>query len=474
MLRLTSRCCRAFSSSTLSCDVTRGDVLTRVVVQGCGWKQKATMSNSSGDDGGGLTVDISEAVKQVPENVWVKSVALVQKYKPINLGQGFPDFPEVVPRTLKEALIKTQQPDADVNFNQYCRGQGHPELASALADIYGPLFERTLDPLKEIIMTVGGYEALHCTINAVTNPGDEVILIEPFFDSYSETVRICGGVARFIPLKMREGGTTSGDFVFDRDQLTAMFNDKTKAIIVNTPHNPTGKVFNLEEIQFIADLCKKHNVLYISDEVYEWLVYHGNQHIRAATLPGMWDRTVTICSAGKAFNATGWKTGWAIGPEKYITACMKIHQGIIYTIPTPLQVALAEAFRKEKELLGSKESYWYWLIEDMTRKRNRLFTILKEAGLNPIMPQGGYFMVADITPLSDKVARDSEILDAAVQEWMIAEKGIASIPVSAFFSKGHKKDNCKFIRFCFIKGDKTLDAAEEKLKLLQSHKHTNL
>jgi len=415
------------------------------------------------------TVDISDAVKEVPENVWVKSVALVQKYKPINLGQGFPDFPEVVPQHLRQALINTQLPGADNNFNQYCRGQGHPEFVSALSELYGPLFGRTIDPMKEIMVTVGGYEALHLTINAVTNPGDEVILIEPFFDSYSETVRTCGGVARFIPLKFREGGTTSADFVLDRDELTSMFNEKTKAIVVNTPHNPTGKVFDREEMEFIADLCKKHNVLYISDEVYEWLVYDGSQHIRAATLPDMWERTVTICSAGKTFNATGWKTGWAIGPEKYITACMKIHQGIIYTIPTPLQVALASGFRHEKPLLGSKDSYWYWLVKTMTEKRDRIYKMLSDAQLNPIMPQGGYFMVADINPLRERVqdVGSSDILDAAVSEWMVKEKGIASIPVSAFFSKGHKSEHDNFIRFCFIKGDATLDAAEEKFKLLK-------
>jgi len=415
------------------------------------------------------TVDVSDAVKLVPENVWVKSVALVQKYKPVNLGQGFPDFPEVVPSHLREALARTQADGADVNYNQYCRGQGHPELVAALAEMYGPLFGRTLDPLKEIMVTVGGYEALHLTINSVTNPGDEVILIEPYFDSYSETVRTCGGVARFIPLKLREGGKNSADFVLDRDELSSMFNEKTKAIIVNTPHNPTGKVFDREEIEFIANLCKQHNALYISDEVYEWLVYDGSEHIRAATLPDMWERTVTICSAGKTFNATGWKTGWAIGPEKYITACMKVHMGLIYTIPTPLQVALASAFRHEKSILGTESSYWHWLTKTMTEKRDRIFKMLQEAQLDPIMPQGGYFMVADISRLGAVagIDRSKVVLDDALSEWMVKEKGIASIPVSAFFSKAHKADHDNFIRFCFIKGDKTFDAAEEKFKELK-------
>lgn len=413
-------------------------------------------------------VDISERAKEIPESLWVKTVGMVLKYNPINLGQGYPDFPEVVPRSLHDALIKTQSATADVGLNQYTRGQGHPSLCTAISDVYGPLFGREIDPMKEIIMTVGGYEALHCVIYAVTNPGDEVIMIEPFFDSYSETVRTCGGVAKFIPLKLREGGTKSSDFYLDRDELIKMFSDKTKAIIVNTPHNPTGKVFTHEEIEFIADLCKKHNSLYISDEVYEWLVYDDNKHIRAATLPDMWDRTVTICSAGKTFNATGWKTGWAIGPERYITASMKIHQGIIYTIPTPLQVALAETFQIEKNLIGTEKSYWHWLKNVMTEKRSRAFKMLSDAGLNPIIPDGGYFIVCDISNLRDRIPDHynglDSLLDTKMQQWLIEEKGVASIPVSAFFSNDHKSEHDTFLRFCFIKSDETLDKAEEVFK----------
>jgi len=414
------------------------------------------------------TVEISDKAKSIPENVWVKTVRLVGEYKPVNLGQGYPDFAEVVPQLLKDALIRTQMPGADVNHNQYCRGQGHPSLVKAIADIYSPLYGRTINPMTEVITTVGGYEALHCVINGVLNPGDEMILIEPFFDCYSEIVRLCGGVAKFIPLKLKAGGSTSADFVFDRDELAGMFNEKTKAILVNTPHNPTGKVFDREEIEFIANLCKKHNCLYISDEVYEWLVYDGHEHVRAATLPDMWERTVTVCSAGKTFNVTGWKTGWAIGPEKYISATMAMHSGSIYTIPTPLQVALAEMFEKEKLVIGTEESYWYWLNNIMSEKRQRIHAMLTKAGFKAILPQGGYFICVDLNSLEHKPTgmKTSGLLDANMSEWMIKEKGLASIPVSAFFSNNSKPHHDNLLRFCFIKGEDTLDLAEEKFNAL--------
>jgi len=423
------------------------------------------MSSSSSNQ----PLPISDIVKGVPANVWVRATDLVRQYQPVNLGQGFPDFPEVVSDRLKAALIRTQSPDAPVTMNQYTRGQGNVELVKELAALYGPLYNREIDAMKEILVTVGGYEALHCAIHSVVNPGDEVILLEPYFDSYGETIRGCGATARCIPLKFKEGGTSSGDFVFDRDELKNAFNEKTKAIVINTPHNPTGKVFTRDEIEFVADLCKKHNVLYISDEVYEWLVYDDHEHVRPVTLPDMWERTLTVCSAGKTFNVTGWKTGWAIGPEYLISACMGVHQGIIYTCPTPLQVALADAFRQERQLLGTEHSYWHWLRENLTAKRNRMYKMISDAGLKPIMPEGGYFMMADVRELGiDPVGeREDMQLDQRITEWMIKEKGVAAIPVSSFFSPDHQKKYDQYIRFCFIKGDDTLDKAEEKLKHLK-------
>jgi len=415
----------------------------------------------------GEPVQISDQSRDAGENVWVRAVNLVNQYKPVNMGQGMPDFTEVVPQSLKAALIKTQSPDAPVTNNQYTRGQGNVQLVNELADIYSPLFKRTLDPMKEILVTVGGYESLHCCVNAVVNPGDEVVIIEPNFDSYGVTVKNRGAIAKFVTLKLKPGGTSSADITFDRDEMRKAFTSKTKAIIVNTPHNPTGKVFTKEEIEFIADLCKEYNCLYLSDEVYEWLAF-DKEHIRAATLPGMWERTLTCCSAGKTFNVTGWKTGWTIGPEYLVTAAMKIHQTIIYTVPTPLQIALAETFKIEKQLVGTEHSYWQWLQSDLIAKRKRVWEAITNAGLKPITPEGGYFMMVDIKDFQPDLPAETSHLthDFRVSEWLIKEKGLATIPLSAFYSEGSKKANGHYLRFCFIKGDKTLDAFEEKLKLL--------
>jgi len=361
---------------------------TRVVSQ----KFCATMSSDAHAD-----IDLSDHIKSIPENHWVRAVKLVQQYNPVNLGQGFPDFQ--VPEVLSKALIDTQSGN-NVPTNQYTRGQGNPRLVKALSALYSPLYNRTLDPMKNFLVTVGGYESLFCILGSIINPGDEVVIIEPFFDCYKPFVIQNGGIPKYVPLKLTPGATTSEGFYFDREEMENAFSDKTKAVIVNTPHNPTGKVFSLEEITFIADLCKKHNSLYISDEVYEWLVFQGKEHIRAASLPGMWERTVTVCSAGKTFNVTGWKIGWTIGPEYFIEAALKVHVDSIYTCATPLQEALAVMFEKEKDLIGTDDSYWKWLHDILIKKRDRMYEISKEAGFQPIMPEGGYFMVADLTKLA--------------------------------------------------------------------------
>lgn len=411
-------------------------------------------------------IPLSKAALSIPENVWVRSVQLVQQYKPVNLGQGFPDLPEVVPKRLKSCLIATQSDDAPVYYNQYSRGQGQVDLVRELALLYGLLYGRQIDPMKEIIISVGGYESLHCAINAVVNPGDEVILIEPYFDSYGETIRAIGATARCVPLRLKSGGTTSKDFILDKNELKAAFNDKTKCIVVNTPHNPTGKIFTREEIEFIADLCKEYNCLYLSDEVYEWLVYDDNEHFRAASLPGMWERTITVGSAGKTFNATGFKTGWAIGPEYLITACMGIHQGIVYTCPTPIQIALAKTIEQERVLMNTEHSYWRSLKTLMTTKRQQMYDMVTKAGFRAIIPDGGYFMILDLSDVDFQPPTNNKDLnyDQAFSEWLIKEKGIATIPVTSFFSPGHKKDFQRFLRLCFIKSEKTLKLAEEKLK----------
>lgn len=413
-------------------------------------------------------IDVSKKVKNTPESIWVKTVEMVLKYKPTNLGQGFPTFP--VPAVLGKALQDTQlQEGNNAAMNQYTRGQGHPRLVQALAQIYSPLYDRDLDPMKNFIVTAGAYEGLYNIINAIVDEGDEVVVIEPFFDCYAPMIRLAGGKVRFVTLKMQEGGTSSNDFKFDEEEMRRAFTDRTKAIIVNTPHNPTGKIFSVDEMTFIGDLCKQHNALYISDEVYEWLVYSPNKHVRAATLPGMWDRTVTVCSAGKTFNVTGWKIGWSIGPEKFISAMMAIHSQSIYTCATPLQEALATMFEHEHQIKEtSEQSYWAWQDEVMTEKKQTMFDAAKAAGLDPIMPDGGYFMVANVSDLGVDI-KDGKTgcYDTRLAEWLIKEKGICVIPCSAFYSEQSQEANDNFIRFCFIKDDTVLSEAAAKLKLIK-------
>lgn len=230
---------------------------------------------------------------------------LALEYQPLNLGQGLPD--DLVPNYVVQSLADVMS-DPNQQLQQYTRGFGHPRLINSISALYTNLLDRpnSINAQTEVLVTDGAYEALFCAIMGNVDPGDEVIIIEPYFDCYEPMVRLAGGTPKFIALAPRNGkSTSSADWTLDMDELSALFNDKTKAIIFNNPNNPLGKVFNRQEIQQIADLCKKHNVLVISDDVYEHMVFDDNAMIRIATLPDMWDRTITIGSAGKTFSVTG-------------------------------------------------------------------------------------------------------------------------------------------------------------------------
>lgn len=412
-------------------------------------------------------VAVSATAKLLPENMWIRMSELVATHKPVNLALGYTDMDEVVPQLLKDSLVATQASGAPVNINQYPRSQGHPALTRELAEIYSEIMGRQVDEKQEVLVTIGADESIHCIVSGTVDPGEEVIILEPFYSIYSEAVMSAGGIPKFVSLKLKEGGTSSSDFHFDEDELSRAFSDKTKAIIVNTPHNPTGKVFNKSELTFIADLCKKYNCLYISDEVYERMYYDGDAVFRVASLPDMWERTVTIGSAGKSFSVTGWKVGWTIGPQYLVSAAQKIHASSVFCVAGPMQIALAAMIKDEKNKAGKKGSYWLWLVELLRKKRDRMYKLLYDAGLNPVLPQGGYFILANISRLNIQMETKSEVkeLDQKFVEWMILEKGIAAIPVSSFYSQGNKCD--KYIRFCFIKEEKTLDAAEVKIKLFK-------
>ncbi|XP_046985037.1 kynurenine aminotransferase isoform X1 [Schistocerca americana] len=400
------------------------------------------------------------------KSVWVEYIQLALEHKPLNLGQGFPDFaaPDYVTKALSDATLSD-----NVLLNQYTRGFGHPRLISALSKLYSKLIGRSIDAQSEILVTCGAYEALFASILGHTNPGDEVIIIEPYFDCYVPMVRAGGGVPRFIPLrpKKAEGTVSSSDWVLDEKELEGLFNSKTKAIILNTPNNPVGKVFNQRELELIAQLCKKWNVLCISDEVYEWLVYKPNKHIRIASLPGMWERTITIGSAGKTFSVTGWKIGWAYGPAPLMKNLQAVHQNSVYTCSTPLQEAVAKGFEIEIERMGSPECYFESLAAELVAKRDYMAKFLSEVGMNPTIPEGGYFMIADWSPLESKVNLNDETdkyKDYRFTKWMTKNVKLQGIPPSAFYSEEHKNLAENFVRYCFIKKDENLQKAHTILK----------
>ncbi|XP_010226399.1 PREDICTED: kynurenine--oxoglutarate transaminase 1 [Tinamus guttatus] len=390
-------------------------------------------------NGGGRSLCFSKAkmsrpvqaqrLEGVDQNIWVEFVKLAATYATVNLGQGFHDFPP--PAFLREAFVRAVGGDNHM-LHQYTRAFGHPPLVKILAEFFGKLLGQELDPLDNVMVTVGAYQALFCCFQALVDEGDEVIIIEPFFDCYEPMVKMAGGTPVFVPLRPKVLGAgkpmSSADWQLDPAELASKFGERTKALVLNSPNNPLGKVFSREELQLIAELCVKHDVLCTSDEVYEWLVFDGKEHVRIASLPGMWERTISIGSAGKTFSATGWKVGWTVGP------------------PRLLQHLLA------RELQG---------------KRDRLMRSLEAAGMTPIVPEGTYFLVADVSAFASDVPEapgSDEPFDSRFAKWMVKNKGLAAIPLSAFYSGPHKNDYGRFIRFCFAKEEATLEAANDILQ----------
>lgn len=381
------------------------------------------------------------------ETIFSEITALAVKHGAVNLGQGAPDFapPDFVMEAARDSLDGKQQ--------QYARGPGARGLVEAIARLWGPSFGRDLDPLAEVTVTVGATEGLFAAAMGLIDPGDEVILIEPFYDSYPADVAIAQGIARYIPLLP----TDDGGWALDPDELRRVFCDRTRLIFLNTPHNPMGKVFDEQELGLIAELCVRHDALAVCDEVYEELTFDGLQHRRLATLPGMWERTVTISSAGKSFSVTGWKIGWIIAPASLTEGIRRIHQWIPFCVATPLQRAVQRALEQAGE-----RRYFPWLRQLYQGKRDMLVKILRQAGLNPHIPQGTYFIVANF----DAVALDEQEDDVAFCRRLTTEVGVAAIPPSAFYCAPHQHLARRLARFCFCKEDATLLAAGERLSRL--------
>lgn len=411
-------------------------------------------------------------VKDEKPSVWNEFIQLALEEKPLNLGQGLPDYPEACPDHVKQNLVKAV---AGQNFmlNQYTRGFGHPRLINALSSLYSKLINHPIDAKTEVLVSIGAYESIYCTINAFIEKDDEVLIIEPYFDCYEPMVRLAGGKCRFVPLRLnkrdaKSAVTTSADWCLDMKELEANISSKTKMLVLNTPHNPIGKVFSRQELEALAEVCKKHDILVLSDEVYEHLVIDG-EHIRMASLPGMWDRTITVGSAGKTFSVTGWKLGWCYGPAKLMNYVQLFHQNCIYTCPTPIQEAVAESFEIEISRMGTSESYWTNLANSLKHKRDTMVALLRKANMDPTVPEGGYFLLADTSKISGNFDYSQELgstKDHKFVRWLSKHKKLQGIPPSAFYSPDHKDLAEDFIRLCYFKSDSTMRETEKVLQNL--------
>jgi N-succinyldiaminopimelate aminotransferase len=311
-------------------------------------------------------------------------------------------------------------------------------------------YGQKLDPASEVLVTAGATEGVFAAILGLTDPGDEVIVFEPVYDSYVPNMVMAGVTPRYVALR-------GGDWAFDADELAKAFNPRTRAIIVNTPHNPSGKLYSRSELSEIAKLCQKHGVVAITDEVYEHIVYDGAAHTRLATLPGMAERTLTISSLGKTFSVTGWKIGWAIGPEPLVAAVNRAHQFITYAVAAPLQAAAATA-------LDMPPAFFSELQAMYQSKRDRMLAVLRQAGFEVLKPQGSYFIMADWRGVAPSVIKD----DVQFARWLTSEIGVACIPPSIFYQESDQHMGRHLARFAVCKKDETLAAAARKLLALEA------
>jgi N-succinyldiaminopimelate aminotransferase len=368
--------------------------------------------------------------------------ALAAKHDAVNLGQGFPDFdgPDEVKRAAAEAIER--------GVNQYAVGAGAEELRRAVAEHARRFYGMDVDPATMVTVTSGATEALFDAIQGLVDPGEEVILFEPFYDSYEASVQMAGGVPRFVLLRPPDAAHAT--WWFDEAELRAAFGPRTRLVVVNTPHNPTGKVYGRAELELIRDLCAEHGALVLSDEVYEHLVYRPARHLRPATVPGLSERTVTVGSAGKTFSFTGWKVGWAIAPPALRDAVQAAHQFVTFATAAPLQAAVARA-------LQLPDAYFESLVADYQRRRNLLGSALGAAGLRTLPPEGTYFTMVEIPPAAGFADDD------AFCRWLTTDVGVAAIPPSVFYSAEHRAHGRTLARFAFCKRDQTLRAAAERL-----------
>lgn len=375
----------------------------------------------------------SNVVGRFKESIFSTMTRLANENKAINLSQGFPDFdgPAWVRELAEKAITEGK--------NQYAPSMGLPALREAIAVNYSKFYGLNYNPVSEIVVTNGATEAIFASCMALLNPGDEVVILEPFYDSYLASIEMAGGKAVPVTLK-------APDFKYDLQDLRAAISEKTKLLIINNPHNPTGKVFSKEEINELGTLAIKHDFYLLSDEVYEFLTFDCI-HIPTAAYLGLKERTITISSTGKTFGLTGWKVGWAAGPADLIKLIHNVHQFTTFCVAHPLQAAMAQA-------LTNMDEYLEEFRADYRSKRDMLVSGLRESRFNVLEPKGTYFAMALLPEGQNDVTFCKELITA---------KKVATIPTSAFYIKS--QEGSKMIRFCFAKTDETLKSALQNLKV---------
>jgi len=372
--------------------------------------------------------------------IFAEMTALAVRTEAVNLGQGFPDT-DGPPRMLTAA-----QEAIAAGVNQYPPGPGRPELRSAIAE-HRTRFGQTFDPDTEVLVTVGATEAIAATLLALVEPGDEVVLVEPYYDSYAAAVAMAGATRRVVSLVEEP---SSGRFALDVDAFRTAVGPSTRAVLINSPHNPTGTVLTRAELEAVAAVCVEHDLIAITDEVYEDLIYDGVRHVPLATLPGMSSRTLTISSAGKMFNCTGWKIGWVCGPAELVAAVRAAKQFITFVGGAPFQPAVAYALRHESAWVST-------LRENLASKRDRLSSGLAQAGFHVHPSLGTYFVCTDVRPLGFDDGLD---LCRALPERI----GVAAVPVQVFTDNPDRWRH--IVRFAFCKRDSVLDEAISRLHKL--------
>lgn len=359
---------------------------------------------------------------------------LAQLHGAVNLAQGMPDFP--APAEIKEAACRAIMDDV----NQYAITWGAKAFRNAIAAKTRASWKRDIDPERDITVTCGSTEAMIASLLAVINPSDEVIVFEPFYENYGPDAILSGAIPRFVRLH-------SPDWHYDPEELTKAFNNRTRAIIINTPNNPTGKIFSREELQFIADQCLKWDVVAITDEIYEHIVYDNQSHCAMATIEGMSDRTITINGMSKTYSVTGWRVGYVVASPQLTQGIRKVHDFLTVGAPAPLQEAGAKA-------LALPQQYYTDLASAYQQRRDLLLEALGHCGFQCSIPQGAYYIMADFSPLSS-------LSDTDFTRYLVQEVGVAVVPGSSFFREPAR--GSRYIRFCFCKKEATLLSAKERL-----------